>query len=70
MAKVSLSLGITVNNIAEEIQFSKISISIDDLDLELPVEEQLKSFDEVVSFAKEKIRKSLLKTKSKGTEDK
>lgn len=59
MSKIGVEISTTVGFERNTIEFSKMSVSIQEIDLEIPLEDQLKDFDEKVNEASKKILKSI-----------
>lgn len=61
MSKIGVEISTTVGFERNTIEFSKMSVSIQEVDLEIPLENQLKDFDEKVNEASQKILKAIKK---------
>lgn len=59
MAKLSASMSVTVNYVEKYVEYSKIELKIDDLDLEQDIDSQLQNFDGAASSAYKKLASNL-----------
>jgi len=51
MAKMDLTCAVTVNYQSKTIEFMKLSASLNEIDLSIPMETQLETFDEKFGYA-------------------
>jgi hypothetical protein len=59
MAKASCGTSLTLNLSSGRVEFAKVDIHLSDIDLDLPVLEQLENFDVAINTAMEAIKDKL-----------
>lgn len=59
MAKISCGTSLTLNLSSGRADYAKVEIHISDIDLDIPVMEQMENFDEAVDIALEAIKGKL-----------